>query len=64
MKKINIFSIGFIIVGFIVSVLGWIGFPDVLSGGYLTILIGYPLILIGIILFIVGLFMKEKINNK
>jgi hypothetical protein len=59
MRKINFFALVLFIIGLIISILGWVGFPDGLSGGYLTLFVGYPLILISLVLSIISFFIKN-----
>ena len=49
MKAINITGLALLVLGILLSVVGWYG-PLGESGGYLSIWIAYPLIIIGILL--------------
>jgi len=59
MKIINIWALTLLIIGVVISIVGWSSiFSD--GGGYLAIWFGYPLSIAGILLFIVGFFIKSK----
>ncbi|KKU69948.1 MAG: hypothetical protein UY17_C0023G0003 [Candidatus Beckwithbacteria bacterium GW2011_GWC2_47_9] len=46
--------------GIIVSVIGWYGDLDGMSGGILTLFIGYPLILVGLIVVIYRVVTRKR----
>lgn len=64
MKKINIVSLVFLVIGAILALISGIGFSNDPVSGFIYLWIGYLLILVSIILFIVGLFIKSKIQNE
>ncbi len=63
MKKINIVSLIFLVLGVILAITGGIGFSNDLVSGFIVLWGGYFLILVAIILFIIGLFIKSENQN-
>ena len=64
MKKINITSMIFVILGTLILLLdGTFGISSIFSttdAGYIAMFIGYPLIIIGIVIWLIGLFVKTR----
>lgn len=52
MDNLKLSGVVLLVLGLVFAVLGFVGFPDSLGGGYITFL-GYALIILAVILFII-----------